>query len=193
MAERAVFLDRDGILVKDVDLLVTIDDIIIPTEVAPALTRLKAAGFLLVVISNQTVVSRGLLTEEGVCRLQAEIEVQLSQFGSPGLDGFYFCSHHPNATLPQYRIDCQCRKPRPGLLLQAADDLDIDLKNSFMVGDRMTDVIAGRRAGCRSVLVQSGMHTAAPIQTSEALDANIQAEHTCENLLQAANWILEAT
>jgi D-glycero-D-manno-heptose 1,7-bisphosphate phosphatase len=143
------------------------------------------------VISNQTVVARGLVTEQEVCVINAEMERLLEQAGGPHLDGFYFCPHHPNATLPAYRIACQCRKPRPGLLLQAAHEHNLDLSASFAVGDRITDIIAGARAGCRTVLVQTGAHLAPPIETNEPLDPSTQPDYTCADLAEAARWILE--
>jgi len=186
----AIFLDRDGVLIEDVDLLTNPDDIRILEGVPQALRSLKEAGFRLIVISNQTVVARGLVTEQEVYAIHAKVECLLDQTGAPRLDGFYFCPHHPNATLPAYRIACECRKPRPGLLLQAAREHNLNLVASFIVGDRITDIIAGASVGCRTVLVQTGKHQAPPIETVEPLDRSIQPDHTCANLGEAARWIL---
>ena len=186
----AIFLDRDGVLIGDVHLLTDPGDIRVLESVPQALTSLKEAGFQLIVVSNQTVVARGLITEQEVCAINAEIERLLEQAGAPHLDGFYFCPHHPNATLPAYRIVCECRKPRPGLLLRAAREHNLNLGASFMVGDRITDIIAGARAGCRTVLVQTGKHQAPPIETVEPLDESVQPDHVCADLRAAAEWIL---
>jgi D-glycero-D-manno-heptose 1,7-bisphosphate phosphatase len=186
----AIFLDRDGVLIEDVDLLTNHDDIRILEGVPQALKSLKEAGFRLIVISNQTVVARGLATEADVYAINAEMERLLGEVGGPHLDGFYFCPHHPKATLPAYRVACECRKPRPGLLLRAAREHDLDLDSSFAVGDRITDIIAGSSAGCRTVLVETGRHEAPPIETGEPLDRSIQPDHTCANLGEAARWIL---
>lgn len=186
----AVFFDRDGVLIEDVDLLTTPDDIRIIDGTPQALRSLKEAGFRLIVISNQTVVARGLATEEDVYAINGEMQRLLEEAGGPRLDGFYFCPHHPNATLPAYRIACECRKPRPGLLLRAAREHDLDLGESFVIGDRITDIIAGARAGCRTVLVQTGEHEAPPIETVEPLDASVQPNGICANLVEAARWIL---
>jgi len=193
MAERlpAVFLDRDGVLIKDIHLLTNPEDIRVLEGVPQALRSLKQAGFKLIVVSNQTVVARGLLTEQEVYAINAEMERLLKQAGGPHLDGFYFCPHHPNATLPAYRIACECRKPRPGLLLRAAGEHNLDLSASFMVGDRITDIIAGARAGCRTVLVQTGKHVEPPIETVEPLDELVQSDHVCADLKAAAEWILQ--
>jgi len=186
----AIFLDRDGVLIEDVHLLTNPRDIRVLEGVPQALRSLKEAGFQLIVISNQTVVARGLITEQEVCTINAEMEHPLEQAGGPRLDGFYFCPHHPNATLPAYRIACECRKPRPGLLLRAAREHNLDLSACFLVGDRITDIIAGARAGCRTVLVQTGKHQEPPIETVEPLDESVQPDYTCANLSEAARWIL---
>src|SRR5438094_4831233 len=144
---RAVFLDRDGVLIEDVNLLTKREQIRIMPGVAQALERLKQAGFALVVVSNQTVVARGLASEEDVRGINVYLQQLLVQTGGPSLDGWYFCPHHPNATLAGYRMACECRKPGTGMLRQAAQEHDLYLLKSFAVGDRMTDIIAGARVG----------------------------------------------
>jgi D-glycero-D-manno-heptose 1,7-bisphosphate phosphatase len=188
----AVFLDRDGVLVRDVDLLSRIDDVYVLEGVPQALDLLHRVGFRLVVVSNQTVVARGLASEAEVHALHCHLQELLEQAGGPRLDGWYFCPHHPKATLIQYREVCQCRKPRPGLIHQAARGLGLDLRASFMVGDRITDIIAGARAGTRTVLVQTGKHLDPPIEMSEPLEAAIQPDHTCMDLREAAQWITDS-
>ncbi len=186
----AVFLDRDGVLIEDVHLLTKPEQIRIPSGVAAALTKLKAAGYKLIVVSNQTVVSRGLATEAQVGTVNRRMEELLNTQGAPRFDGFYICPHHPKATLEEYRSECECRKPRPGLILKAGREHNVDLARSFMIGDRITDIVAGAKAGCRTILVQTGQHTAAPIESVEPLDKNITPDHTCADLNAAANWIL---
>ena len=186
----AVFLDRDGVVIEDTGLLTSPADIRIPDGVPQALETLKGAGLRLIVVSNQTVVARGLATEQQVSAIDAEVQRCLKQAGAPSLDGFYFCPHHPNATLPAYRINCDCRKPKPGLIMRAASEHDLDLEASFLVGDRITDIIAGARAGCRTVLVQTGKHAAPPIETDEPLDDSVQPDYVCAGLPAAAEWIL---
>ena len=159
----AVFLDRDGVLIEDRGLLVDPAGIHILPGVPTALRKLKEAGFFLAVVSNQAVVARGLISPSDLDALNARIRGLLEAAGAPPLDAAYFCPHHPEAALPQYRVICDCRKPRPGSLLRAAREHGLDLPASFMVGDRMTDVAAGAAAGCRTVLVQTGQHDAPPI------------------------------
>lgn len=186
-----ICLDRDGVLIEDVHLLSTPESICVRDDVPQALVKLRDAGFRLMVFSNQTVVARGILTESEMKLLHRQVEGALQEKGAPALDGFYYCPHHPQATVSAYRADCDCRKPRPGLLLRAAAEHDIDLARSFMIGDRMTDIIAGASAGCRTVLVETGQHLAPPIETSDPMDKSIHPDHTCADLGSAAQWILE--
>ena len=188
--KRAVFLDRDGVLVEDAGLIVKPEQLKLLPGATEALQPLHRAAFSLVVVSNQAAVARGLIQETDVSQINARLERLLQMAGGPPLDGWYFCPHHPNATLAAYRVDCDCRKPRPGLLLRAALELALDLPASFMVGDRITDVIAGQRAGCRTVLVRTGMHLAPLIETVEPVDASMHPDHTCGSLAEAAEWIL---
>lgn len=187
---RAVFLDRDGVLIEDVDWLTRPGQIRILPGVPQALRRLAGAGFRLVVVTNQPIIARGLLAEAELEVLHAAIAAQLAGAGAPPLDRFYYCPHHPRATLPAYRVNCECRKPRPGLLLRAAEELGLNLRASFMIGDRMSDIAAGAAAGCRAVLVQTGKHREPPIQTAEPPDPLLKPDWTCADLSAAAQWVL---
>jgi D-glycero-D-manno-heptose 1,7-bisphosphate phosphatase len=189
MSKRAVFLDRDGVLIEDVDLIARPEQVRICDGALEAINELNQMSLVVVVVSNQTVVSRGITTEQNVQSLNTHIQDLLHQKGGAVIDRFYTCLHHPNATLPEYRVDCACRKPRPGLLVQAAADLDIDLKASYMVGDRISDILAGHSAGCTTVLVQTGKHTEPPIE-SPAMDLTIQPDKICPDLQEAARWIV---
>ena len=190
MTRRAVFLDRDGVLVDDVGPLVRREDVRVLPGVADALAMLHAAGWALVVVSNQTAIARGLASEDDVRRLQHEIETRLAGAGAPAIDDFLFCPHHPRATDPAYRAGCTCRKPAPGLIHRACERHGIDPQASVMVGDRPTDVVAGRRAGCRTVWVRTGRHVDAPIESTEPF-AMPDPDHICADLLAAARWIVE--
>lgn len=180
---RAVFLDKDGTLVENVPYNVDPDRIVFTPGATEALRRLAEAGFALVVASNQPGIARGYVTPADVERVRRHIEQRLADAGVH-LGGYYVCPHHPDGSLPTYAVQCGCRKPRPGLLARAAFELDIDLTDSWMVGDILDDVEAGRRAGCRSVLVDRGGET-------EWRDGPFRLpDHTARDLLHASDAIL---
>jgi D-glycero-D-manno-heptose 1,7-bisphosphate phosphatase len=186
---RAVFLDRDGVILEEDGLLVDPGAIRVAPGVPQALARLRRAGFELVVVTNQPVVARGLTSEEGVAEIHEHVGGLLAAAGAE-IRAFYVCPHHPSADVPEYRVACDCRKPRPGLLLRAAKDVGIDLSHSFMVGDRLSDVAAGARAGCRTILVRTGAHLEAPIETPEPFDPDLTADHVSDGVANAVDWII---
>lgn len=188
MTRPAVFLDRDGVIVEDRDVLVDASELRVLDGVAEAIARLRRSGRAIVVVSNQPVVARGLVSERGIEQIHEALDAML-RAGGAVIDRFYFCPHHPNATLEAYRVACECRKPRPGLLQKAARDLDLDLGASVMVGDRLSDVAAGKRAGCRAVLVESGKHTAPPIESPDG-PSRVEPDHSCASLAAAVDWML---
>jgi len=145
----AVFLDRDGTLIRETDYLSDLADLEVLPGVDRALARLRRAGFALVGVTNQSGVARGYFDLGFVERVHREIDRRLAAAG--GLDAWYVCPHHPELTGP-----CGCRKPAPGLVLQAVRDLGIDIARSWVVGDKASDVGLGPRAGCRSALVRTG-------------------------------------
>ncbi len=153
MTNRAVFLDRDGTLIEEVGYAVRPEQIRILRGVARALARLAEARYKLVVVTNQSGIARGLLTEQDLNLFHQRLDEQLELLGAR-VDVYYTCPHHPDpseAKRPELAVDCDCRKPKPGLLLQAAQDLDIDLKASWMVGDMWRDIQAGQAAGVRTI------------------------------------------
>jgi D-glycero-D-manno-heptose 1,7-bisphosphate phosphatase len=191
----AVFLDRDGVLIEDVGLLARPDGVRLLSGAARAVRALRQRGFLAVVVTNQPVIARGLATEADLERVHAHLQALLAAEAGElaTVCGFRYCPHHPDADVPRYRADCRCRKPRPGMLLDAAQAYGIDIGASFMVGDRITDVLAGREAGCTTILVETGRHLDPPIRTPEplALDLGAQPDAVFPDLLRASEWILE--
>lgn len=151
----AVFLDKDGTLVEDVPYNAQPSLIRLLPGVREALGELHGAGFELVLVTNQSGVARGYFPEEAL----SAVEARLRELIQVPLAGFYYCPHHPAGCMPGYAIHCACRKPAPGLLLRAAREQDIDLARSWFVGDILNDVEAGRRAGCRTILVDNGGET----------------------------------
>jgi D-glycero-D-manno-heptose 1,7-bisphosphate phosphatase len=190
-ARAAVFLDRDGVLIEEIGSILRPEDIHVLDGVGPALAALHAAGYALVVVTNQTVVSRGLASEQEVDAMNSELQSRLDEAGAPALDGVYVCPHHPNATVERYRVDCSCRKPRPGLLLRAARELGLDLAASVMVGDRDSDIGAGMLAGCATVLVRSGAHEEPPIESTLAFPHPLIPDCVSDDLPAAVSWILD--
>ena len=188
---KAIFFDRDGVLIEDVGLLCSTQEIRLLEGIPESLKRLKEAGYLLFIVSNQPVVARDLITEDEVKEINTTLEHLIVKEGGPKFDGIDYCPHHPNATLPRYRVKCGCRKPEPGMILRFADKNDINLNDSYMIGDRISDIIAGSRAGCKTILLQTGKHLDKPIETWEAIDISIEADYVCKDLRSAAKLILE--
>lgn len=152
---RAVFLDRDGTINVEKEYLHRPEDLELINGAAQAIARLNRAGFLVIVVTNQSGVARGYFTVADVNRLHQVMQEQLADDGAH-IDAFYLCPHHPDKGLDQYRIACECRKGHPGMLLQAAAEWNIDLSGSFMVGDKQSDLLAGIAAGCHPCLVTTG-------------------------------------
>ena len=157
MAKRAVFLDKDGTLIEDVPYNVDPEQMRL-TAGAARLWQLHHSGYLLIVISNQSGVARGYFPEAALAAVAQRSRDLLAQLDIP-LTDFYYCPHHPDGTVAEYAIACNCRKPKPGLLLQAANDYDIDLNQSWFIGDILNDVEAGQRAGCKTILLDNGNET----------------------------------
>jgi histidinol-phosphate phosphatase family protein len=155
---RAVFLDKDGTLVDDVPYNVNPDLLVLARNAGPALRLLRGLGYRLFVVSNQSGVARGLFEAAALPPLFARLAQMLEQEGAM-LDGVFWCPHHPEGAVAAYALECDCRKPRPGMLLRAASAHGIDLARSWMVGDILNDVEAGRRAGCRTALIDNGNET----------------------------------
>ncbi len=149
--QKAVFLDRDGTINKDVGFLTDIDDMELIPGAAEAVRKINESGYLAVVVTNQPVIARGELTFEQLQEINNKLETLLGKEGAY-IDALYFCPHHPDKGFagerPEYKCGCTCRKPNPGMLLQAAEDFNIDLSLSFMAGDCDRDVQAGIHAGC---------------------------------------------
>ncbi|HEY8520959.1 MAG TPA: HAD family hydrolase [Gammaproteobacteria bacterium] len=179
----AVFFDKDGTLIEDVPYNVAVDRVRLAPGAERALPALARAGFALVVVSNQSGVARGFFAEADVRAVGRRLAALFAELGAR-LDGFYWCPHHPEGAVPRYRRECACRKPRPGLLLRAAGDLGLDLRASWLVGDILDDIEAGRRAGCRTVLLDIGN------ETEWRVDARRLPHHVVADLAWAAGVIL---
>lgn len=157
--QKAIFLDRDGTINKYVGFLRNIDDFELLPGVSDAIRMINASGYLAIVVTNQPVIARGEVTFEELDNIHCKMETLLGKDGAY-IDGLYFCPHHPHkgyeGEIPELKIDCDCRKPKPGMLLKAAEELNIDLKASYMIGDSDSDVQAGEAAGCTSIKINEG-------------------------------------
>jgi D-glycero-D-manno-heptose 1,7-bisphosphate phosphatase len=151
----AVFLDRDGTLNEEIDFLRTADELRLIPGAASAVRTLNTLGIITCVISNQSGVARGYLTEEDLVPIHARLNRELQDEGAR-VDAIYYCPHHPTEGNPPYKIACDCRKPKPGMLKKGEKEWGIDLHRSFVVGDRIADVQAGQAVGARTVLVLTG-------------------------------------
>lgn len=180
---RAVFLDKDGTLVYNVPYNVDPNRLVLTAGATAGLRLLHEAGYLLIVISNQSGVARGYFTEAALLPIMQQLQTMLEQSGVT-LSGFYYCPHHPQGVVSPYAIECDCRKPQPGLLYQAARERSVDLHQSWFIGDILHDVAAGRSAGCRTILLDNGN------ETEWQLSRDCLPHHIVGNLLEAAKVIL---
>jgi D-glycero-D-manno-heptose 1,7-bisphosphate phosphatase len=173
MSRRALFLDRDGTLVHPRHYPRRPEELTIFEGVPALLRRFQQRGWLVVVITNQSGVARGYLTEDDLSLMHASLAADLAQQGVR-LDGLYHCPHHPEGVVRPFAVECECRKPRPGMLLRAARELRVDLGCSWFVGDILDDVEAGRLAGCRTALVDLGTESAptSPLRTPHLVGRN---------------------
>lgn len=152
---RAIFLDRDGTVNEERHYLFDPELVALTEGIGPAIQSANLAGFLVVVVTNQSGVARGFYSLDDVAAVHRRIAELLALAGAR-VDRFYCCPHHPAEGIGEYLLDCDCRKPKPGMLLQAARELGIQLQESFLIGDYRTDLEAGAAAGCRTILVRTG-------------------------------------
>jgi len=184
MTRKAAFIDRDGVLNEERAFVHRIDDFAFVPGAVEALRMLKAAGYLLVVVTNQSGIARGLYSEADYLALTAHMRERLAAAGVD-LDAVEYCPHLPDAAVAAYRLDCDCRKPKPGMLRRAIEALDIEPGESFLVGDRLSDIEAGRAAGIgRGFLVRTG--NALPE------DSALQSDGIYDDLLACVRTVLSA-
>ena len=185
---RAIFVDRDGTMIEDVGYLDRLERLKLFPYTVDALRLLNRGGFKVVVVTSQNGVAQGMLTEEFLAEAHGYLSRVLEAAGA-AVDGYYYCPHSPHAAVERYRTDCECRKPKPGMILAAARDHGLDLAQSFVIGDRWRDVEMGIGAGTKAVLVETGYgRTEATRRPAHRSEVPIVA-----NLIEAAGWILRHT
>ena len=184
MKNKAVFVDKDGTLVRDIPYNVNPTRISLLPYAGEGLRLLQNAGYKIVVVSNQSGVARGFFKEADLAAVEKKLTSLLFAHGVK-LSGLYYCPHLPFGVAKDYAIDCDCRKPEPGLLYKAASEQSIELTNSFMIGDILNDIEAGRNAGCQTILIDNGGET-------EWLVTEERVPHAVvTNMLEAAAYILQ--
>jgi D-glycero-D-manno-heptose 1,7-bisphosphate phosphatase len=181
--KRAIFFDRDGVLTVDRGVEKNIHEMELYPEAAETVAFFRGRKFLIFVVTNQPVVARGLISEEDLRVHFDDFERELLHRNSgASIDMIYYCPHHPSANLERYRVLCECRKPKPGMILRAAGEFGVDLPQSYMIGDRITDIVAGAAAGCRTVQCMTGRHEDGLIETDMVFDAGIQPDFRVTDL-----------
>lgn len=159
--QKAIFLDRDGTINKYVGFLRDINQLELIDGAAEAIKRINSSGYLVIVVTNQPVIARGEVSFSELEEIHNKLETLLGKEGAY-IDGLYYCPHHPHkgyeGERPELKIECECRKPKPGMLFKAAKDFNIDLSQSWMIGDDDNDVLTGENAGCKSIKLQKGVN-----------------------------------
>ncbi len=176
----AVFLDRDGTLIRDVEYLTAVEQLDILPGTVPALVLLRAQGFKLVMVTNQSVVARGRLSELELQTIHAELIRRLARGGAV-LDAIYYCPHHPTEGVGHFRIVCDCRKPKSGMIQRAARELDLDPARSYVVGDQLADMELAKEAGATGILLVADQ--------AAGRDRGVFDGPLVADLWQAAQWI----
>ena len=184
-SQRAVFLDRDGTMIEDVGYLDRLERLRLFPYTIDAIRLLNRAGYRIVVVTSQNGIAQGVVSEEFLTEAHAYVSALVEASGAK-IDGYYYCPHSPDASIERYRVDCDCRKPKPGMILTAARDHGLDLTQSFVIGDRWRDIKMGLAAGTQAVLVETGYGRTQAV----ARPADMAHVPVVANLIEAASWIL---
>jgi len=187
MKKSAVFLDRDGTINEEAGYPSDYSQVKIYPASFEAVSKFNKAGLMTIVITNQSGIGRGLLTEEDLEDIHKKMSSSFAE-KKARLDAFYYCPHYELSSTPRYKKVCNCRKPNPGLTLQAAADFDIDLRRSYMVGDKVEDILLGRNIQATPVLVLTGYGRESLPKLKEL---GLEPAHVAEDILEAAEWILK--
>jgi len=185
--ERAVFLDRDGTIIEDTGYPHEHNKIKFLPRVSEAIRLLNQNGFKVIITTNQSGVARGYFTEETVQEINRYIQETLARQGAT-IDKMYYCPHHVEGTIEEYRKECYCRKPNPGMIEAAIGELALDSKSSFVIGDKISDTEAGRRAGCKAILLVSKDSLNEEAEAASAPDL-----HIVTDLFEAAEWVTKSS
>ncbi len=189
---KAVFLDRDGVINEliyyreqgIIDSPFTVEQFSLLPGVSEAIKKLRETDYKVILVSNQPGIAKGHMSQKTFDKIREKMKEELAKDGAL-LDGEYYCFHHPEAKIEKLKVNCECRKPKPGLLLQAAKEMDIDLPHSWMIGDGLTDIKAGKDAGVRTILVGRMKCELCRLMDEE----NARPDAVCPDLLEATKVI----
>jgi len=180
---RAIFFDKDGVINSDKGISGNFEPVELYPEIAVLMAEFRIRGYRIFVVTNQPVVARGLMSEAELEEYLGKFEKLILEKNSGAIiDKIYYCPHHPNANIEKYRVRCECRKPRPGMILKAAEEFALNLNESFMIGDRISDIISGSLAGCKTVHFLSGMHMEKTIETDLKIEKEISPDYKITDL-----------
>jgi D-glycero-D-manno-heptose 1,7-bisphosphate phosphatase len=181
MTKIAIFLDRDGTINEEVNFLNHPEQINLIEGSAEAIREANKLGLKVIVFTNQSGIARGFIDEDMLGKIHKRLSEMLAQFNAI-IDAYYYCPHHPTEGKDEYRVECECRKPRDGMLRRAAREQNVDLKKSFVVGDRCIDIQAGKLAGATTILVLTGY---GKDELKRCLDENVKPDFVVPNLKKA--------
>lgn len=176
MSRPAVFLDRDGVLTVEKSYVCNVDDLEIFPFAKECITSIHEKGFYAIGVSNQSGVARGYFTEDDLWEMNKRLMEEV------GVDDVFYCPHLSNGVIGKYSIECNCRKPRIGMILEAQKKYDIDLQHSYMIGDRASDIQLGENAGLKTILVNSGYGL-------KRLEADVKPDYVCKDLKEAVGFV----
>lgn len=182
MAKFAVFMDRDGTITEEMGYLKEPEKLRLIPRSSEAIRSLNEKEILAIVVSNQSGVARGYFTERTVKKIQSKLK-RLLKKEEAYLNGIYYCPHHPEFGPPKYRKDCNCRKPKPGMLLKAAKRFNLDLKKCYVIGDKVDDIKLARNVGAKGILILTGY--------GQKSSKRVKPDHTAKDLYHAVQWILK--
>jgi len=184
---KAVFLDRDGTISIEIGYIDNVELLELYQDSVAALIELRQMGYKLVVVSNQSGVAQGFFPESRVQEVNDRMVFLLKEQGVL-IDGIYYCPHLPNGVIPEYAIECNCRKPAPGMIKRAEQELNIDLQHSILIGDKLSDIICGRNAGLKTILVRTGYGAETELQLQKQ-QLEMKPDAIVDTIYEAVKWI----
>lgn len=190
MNNKAIFIDRDGTVIEERHLLHKCRDVKLLDGAAKVIKKIKFNDYKIIIITNQSVISRGICSENKLTEIHQHLKELLVEKANVHLDSIYYCPHHPEADVKKYRRNCICRKPRPGMLLEAQKKFNLRLKQCYMIGDRITDVIAGHAAGCKTILFGNNPNAFEYNISPDKFDKKIEPNFLCKDWATVERIIL---